>query len=278
MGLNQKQFLIGGESSFSHLSEFLKSGDNPDEGAHSGSIDISTLNLFAGYGISNLINLYINLPLKRISQNPDEENNHHRTEKLTGIGDTRFSLKWIIRNQYIGPGWRLFIGSDVNLLTGEQYELNPFADNADSVKHRHFALGTGASSAEVSLEAWYRSEFPFILGVTIKQGIYSSVSEVGYDPGLRTNISLHAIRQRGFLRKAYPYFKLSLRMQGRDEWSGVTAPNSGGSFIDGMFGLNLELGNNVSGVLNFDFPVWESAVDEQLDAFRIALSLRKFFN
>jgi len=278
VGLNQKQFLIGGESSFSHLSEVFGSGDNPGEGAHSGNIEISALNLFAGYGISNLINLYFNLPFKRISQSPDEEDNHHRTEKLTGIGDVRFSVKWIIRNQYIGPGWRLFVGSDINLPTGEQYELNPFADNADSVKHRHFALGNGASSAEVSLEAWRRSEFPFILGVTIKQGVYSSVSEIGYDPGLRTNISLHAIRQRGFLRKAYPYFKLSLRLQGRDEWSGVIAPNSGGSFIDGMFGLNLELGNNISGVLNFDFPVWESAVDEQLDAFRIALSLRKFFN
>ena len=278
MGLHQKQFLIGGESSFSHLSEVLKSGNNPGEGEHSGSIEISALNIFAGYGISNQINLYLNLPLKRISQSPDEENNHHRTEKLTGIGDARFSLKWIIRNQYIGPGWRLFIGSDINLPTGEQYESNPFAENAESVPHRHFALGSGASSAEVSLEAWHRSEFPFILGVTIKQGFYSSTSEVGYDPGLRTNISLHAIRQRGFLRKAYPYFKLSLRVQGRDEWSGVTAPNSGGSFIDGMVGLNLELGDKLSGVLNIDFPVWESAVDEQLEAFRIALSLRRVFN
>ena len=244
----------------------------------SGSLGITEFNLFAGYGLSSRINLYANLPIKRISQNPVTENIHHRTESLTGIGDIRLSLKWIIRNQYLGPGWRLFFGSDVVVPTGDSYISNPFSDNTVSNDHMHFALGNGTQQIDISMEAWHRSEFPFVIGVSVRHGIYSSTSDVGYNPGLNTKMTLHAIRQRSIFNNAFPYFKLTTRFNRKDEWNKLNPLNSGGSFIDGMLGFNLEISEKVSGIINLDFPIWKKATGEQLDSFRFVLSFRRVIN
>ena len=178
----------------------------------------------------------------------------------------------------MGPGWRLFIGSDVVVPTGDSFDGNPFSDMADSKDHKHFALGNGTQQADISLEAWHRSEFPFIMGATIRHGIYSSTSDIGYNPGLRTKIEIHAIRQRGIIKNAFPYLKLTTRFVRKDEWEKINPPNSGGTFIDGMVGLNLEINEKVSGIINFDFPLWKSVTGEQLDSFRIVFSFRRIIN
>ena len=213
-----------------------------------------------------------------MSQNPVVEDIHHRTESLNGIGDTRISLKWVLRNQRLGPGWRLFFGSDFVLPTGDSFDVNPFSTSADFSDHRHFALGNGSKLADVSLEVWTRSEFPFIIGATIRQGVYSSTSSVGYNPGLNSKITIHAIRQRALFRNVFPYLKLTTRIKRKDEWNEKAAPNSGGTFVDGMVGLNLEINDRVSGLINFDFPIWKSVTGNQLDSFRFVFSFRRIIN
>ena len=206
------------------------------------------------------------------------ENKHHRSESLTGIGDIRISLKWVIRNQYLGPGWRLYLGSDVVVPTGDSFKGNPFSNEGDAEDHRHFALGNGTQQVDVSFEAWHRSEFPFIMGATFRHGIYSSTSDICYKPGLRTKIEIHAIRQREIIRNVFPYLKLTTRFDRKDEWETINPPNSGGTFIDGMVGINLEINEKVSGIINFDFPIWKSVTGEQLDSFRFVFSLRRIIN
>ena len=183
-----------------------------------------------------------------------------------------------MRNQYLGPGWRLFFGSDFVVPTGDSFDSDPFSDIAGSKEHRHFAPGNGTKLSDISFEAWHRSEFPFIMGATIRQGIYSSTSDVGYNPGLSTKITIHAIRQRGIFKNAFPYLKLTTRFKRKDEWNEINPPNSGGTFIDGMLGFNLEINEKVSGIINIDFPIWKSATGEQLDSFRFVFSLRRIIN
>jgi len=178
----------------------------------------------------------------------------------------------------LGPGWRLYLGSDVVVPTGASFRGNPFSDDGASENHRHFALGHGTQQADISLEAWHRSEFPFIMGATIRHGIYSSTSDIGYKPGSRTKIEIHAIRQRGIITNAYPYFKLTTRFDRKDKWETINPPNSGGTFIDGMIGINLEINEKVSGIINFDFPIWKSVTGEQLDSFRFVFSFRRIIN
>ena len=262
----------------SYSSEILGNDDSSSELKHAGSLDISELNLFIGYGVSNILNLYVNLPIKRISQNPVEEDIHHRTESISGIGDTRISFKWILRNQRLGPGWRIFFGTDYVLPTGDSNKHNPFLRSFISTDHRHFALGDGSQLADVSFEVWHRSEFPFVMGATIRQGIYSSTTKYRFRSGLNSKLTIHAIRQRAIFRNVFPYLKLTTRNKNNDEWDGKAAPNSGGTFVDGTLGFNLEVNDKVSGVINFDFPIWKSVTGDQLDSFRFVFSFRRIIN
>jgi len=116
------------------------------------------------------------------------------------------------------------------------------------------------------------------MGATFRHGIYSSTSDIGYKPGLRTKIEIHAIRQREIIRNVFPYLKLTTRFDRKDEWETINPPNSGGTFIDGMVGINLEINEKVSGIINFDFPIWKSVTGEQLDSFRFVFSLRRIIN
>lgn len=214
-----------------------------------------------------------------MSQNPVVEDIHHRTESLSGIGDTRISLKWILRNQHIGPGWRLFFGTDYVLPTGNFIEHDPFIlTTIVPTDHRHFAPGNGSKLADVSFEVWNRSEFPFVMGATIRQGIYSSTTKYRFKSGLKSKITIHAIMQRAIFRNVFPYLKLTTRNNNNDEWDEKAAPNSGGTFVDGMLGFNLEISDEVSGVINFDFPIWKSVTGDQLDSFRFVFSFRRIIN
>lgn len=190
----------------------------------------------------------------------------------------RISIKWVLRNQYFGPGWRLFFGTDLVLPTGDSFDTDPFMKSVEFIDHRHFALGDGTQLAEVSLEAWNRSEFPFIMGTTVRQGIYSSTSNVGFHPGVNSKIIIHAIMQRAIFRNVFPYLRLTTRIKRKDEWNGINPPNSGGTFIEGMLGFNLEINDRVSGLINFDFPIWKSATGNQLDSFRFVFSFRRIIN
>jgi len=262
----------------SYSSEILDKVNSSAELEHAGSLEISELNLFVGYGVSNILNLYVNLPIKRISQNPAEEDEHHRTESISGIGDTRISLKWVVRNQRIGPGWRVFFGTDYVLPTGESNKHNPFTRSIIPTDHRHFALGDGSKLADVSFEVWNRSEFPFVMGATIRQGIYSSTTKYRFRSGLKSNITIHAIWQHAIFSNVFPYLKLTTRNNNNDEWDGTAAPNSGGTFVDGTLGFNLEINDKVSGLINFEFPVWKSVTGDQLDSFRLVFSFRRTIN
>ena len=162
--------------------------------------------------------------------------------------------------------------------TGDSFESNPFSVSADSIDHRHFALGSGAQLADVSFEVWNRSEFQFVMGAAIRQGIYSSTSNVGFKPGLRSKLTIHAIRQRPIFKNFFPYLKLTTRIERKDEWNEINPTNSGGTFVGGMLGFNLEINNKVSGLINFDFPIWKSVTGNQLDSFRFVISFRRIIN
>ena len=172
----------------------------------------------------------------------------------------------------------MFIGSDFVVPTGDSFDSNPFLRTVIPTDHRHFALGNGTQLADLSFEVWNRSEFPFIMGATIRQGIYSSTSNVGFNPGVNSKITIHAIMQRAIFRNVFPYFKLTSRFKRKDEWNGINPPNSGGTFVDGMFGFNLEINDKVSGIINFDFPIWKSVTGDQLDSIRFVFSFRRIIN
>ncbi|MEE9189151.1 MAG: hypothetical protein V3U16_00080 [Candidatus Neomarinimicrobiota bacterium] len=232
---------------------------------HIGKINILTTNFFGLYGLTNKLNLTLSFPYIYWKQYDVEPiDTHHRNENLNGLGDLTLGLKAIFVNEYFGPGQRLFVEGGLTLPTGKDYEQNPFGNEADIVDHRHFALGTGQISTFLGAEWWWRSEFPFIIGVSSRLKQALTKSELGFKPGTTVYQTFHAIQQTPIIKTVFPYLKLELRREWPDKWAGKIAPNSGAIFFNAAGQLIYEISESSSLVLTLDYPLWQDLVGSQL--------------
>lgn len=225
-------------------------------------------------GVTTRINALAMLPYIRWSQQSEEQNVHHRTETLQGFQDLQLGLRYIHTNAVVGPGRRLFLGLNIALPTALSYSTNPFGAAADTAEHRHFALGTGAAVATIYGEWWQRSEFPWVTGLLVRYTAGLNESSLEFQPGHKLGIDLHAIGHAYRLWRAFPYLIIRWRWEAGDVWAETPAPNSGGLFLEGSAGLNLELSETVSGVIRFSGPLWRQARGAQQLAQGVDLTLR----
>ena len=225
-------------------------------------------------GVTARLNALAIVPYMRWSQVMEKVDAHHRTETLQGFQDLQLGLRYILTNAAVGPGSRIFLGVNVAFPTASSYSTNPFGPAADTVKHRHFALGTGATVATIYGAWWQRSEFPWVTGVLVRYTTGLNESSLGFKPGPQLGLDLHAIGQSYQVWHAYPYLIVRTRWQGRDVWANIPAPNSGGFFLVGSAGLNLELTESVSGVIRFSGPLWSQVRGAQQSARGVDLTLR----
>jgi hypothetical protein len=248
----------------------------PDvEAEHAGRVTVYTANVYGLYGLSHRFNLLVKVPWVSWNQVADEPDAHHRTQSIVGVRDVTAGLRWIVRNQVLGPGQRLFFGWNVTWPTARSYATNPFSAAADTVSHTHFALGSGQVISDVNGEWWYRSEFPYVIGVTGTVSFSWGASPVGYRSGTRSVLVLHGIRQAAVFPHTFLYLRFTLRREQPDVWEGVRAPNSGGSYLDGMVGLNFEITEEISGVLSLEYPLWRDVAGAQLEPRTLAFSIRR---
>lgn len=220
------------------------------------------------------MNILSILPILYWHQNADYQDAHHRTETVFGIGDISIGARWLIKNQSFGPGQRLFIGLDVSIPTGESYENNPYSSDADSINHRHFALGDGLVSLTVNSEWWYRSEYSYVFGISGRYSFPWEKSDIGFLPGKQYWLNLHAIRQKPLFAGIFPYLKLLINLEAPDYWEGIKAKNSGGKMVEGMLGLDLEINEKITAVISFNIPIWRELKGSQLDSYTLAASFR----
>ncbi len=225
-------------------------------------------------GVASGVNALVMLPYIRWSQVAEEADAHHRTETIQGFQDLRLGVRYILSNTRFGPGERLFIGANLTLPTAPSYKVNPFAEGADTVEHRHFALGTGTTVVTLYGEWWHRSEFPWVTGLLARYTPSLTESAPGFQPGTRLEVDLHAIGQAYRLWKGFPYLILRLRWEGGDIWAGTPAPNSGGLFLEASAGLDLEFTEVISSVIRFTGPVWARLRGAQQTTRGINLTIR----
>ncbi|MEE9166200.1 MAG: hypothetical protein V3U24_01850 [Candidatus Neomarinimicrobiota bacterium] len=257
----------------------MEPAHSEDEGeSHLGTVTIHRLAPFVMYGASNRLNLLVGIPFTHWSQTADEPDAHHRTETVAGFSDITVGAHWLTVNQSFGPGHRFFLGTDLTLPTARSYKASPFSEDADSVTHRHFALGDGVVSSSVDFQWWYRSEFPWVVGITGEYLFPWFESDAGFLPGRKLFFNLHAIGQAPLFPRVYPYIKLRMQGEQEDRWKGKDAPNSGGFMVAAMVGLELEITESVAAVVSIELPVWRRFEGSQLDPFTLSLSLRRLWH
>ncbi|MFQ6607390.1 MAG: hypothetical protein ACE5EE_02510 [Fidelibacterota bacterium] len=246
--------------------------------SHFGDIRIQTFNTFLVFGLTPKVNLLTTIPFLDWNQEAEHEDNHHRTESIRGFGDIVLGVRWLYRNQSFGPGTKLFFGTDITLPSGESYKVNPFSEGADSLQHRHFALGKGVMISSLYFEWWYRSEFPLVLGASGRYDFPWTESNLGYEPGQKVFISLHIIRQTPVFKVVFPYLRANIWYEKSDSWEGVRVVNSGGTSLEGMIGIEVEISEKISAVLSLNTPVWRKIDGSQLDQISLAVSLRALWH
>ncbi|MCH7613172.1 MAG: hypothetical protein IIB45_07420 [Candidatus Marinimicrobia bacterium] len=259
------------------INNFTPVHDDNDgsEASHAGEIDVFMTNFYGLYGITNTLNLSMNFQYKYWKQfDVEHEDAHHRNEIQSGLGDLTLGLRGIVINENFGPGQRLFIDGAITFPTGKDYKFNPFGDEADSIDHIHFALGTGQISYSLGIEWWRRSEFPYIIGVSSKFKQALTESKEGFKPGSVVSLTLHAIQQTPIIKSVFPYLQMEFRREWPDKWNGEIAPNSGAIFIDISGQLIYEISERSSVVLSIGYPFWQVLEGSQLSSVNYALSYR----
>ncbi|MDW7681565.1 MAG: hypothetical protein SCK70_13450, partial [bacterium] len=142
----------------------------------------------------------------------------------------------------------------------------------------HFSPGNGHYTLSLNLEWWYRSEFPFIIGILGNYKRPLNSSKAGFKSGQKLLLNLQAIRQKALFGRAFPYFKLKIRDEFPDYWENKKAPNSGGILVDGTVALDFEISESQSAILSLDLPIWQSFEGSQLVDYILSISLRKILN
>jgi hypothetical protein len=63
------------------------------------------------FGITESLNAFVSIPFKRWNQFNVEESTEsdHENKVKKGLGDISINLRWIVKNNVIGPGQKLFI-------------------------------------------------------------------------------------------------------------------------------------------------------------------------
>ncbi len=145
---------------------------------------------------------------------------------------------------------------------------------ADTLQHRHFALGTGITVATLYGEWWHRSEFPWVTGLLLRFSPRLNTSAAGYQPGSKFQVDLHAINHTHRLWRSFPYLILRLRWEGSDYWEQAPAPNSGGLSLEGSVGFDVDFSETVSGVIRLSSPIWTKLKGAQQAGPEINLSVR----
>ncbi len=240
-----------------------------------GDIISSAVNINLLYGLSDKVNLKLNIPYKRwLQYNVENEDTHQRNESIDGMGDISLGMRTVIQNDMVGPGHRFFVDGDIFIPTGRHFSINPYGELADSVDHQHFAPGKGHYSARIGIEWWQRTEFPVIIGISAAYQKALNKSKLDFSAGNRMELAIHSIGQKALIPKVFPYVKLLYREKSTDNWEGVPSPDNSGKYFEGYIMATVELTEKISTVIFTRIPIWDSVDGSQFSGKNLGFSIR----
>lgn len=235
-----------------------------------GNVDLNLLNIYGMFGITENINAFISIPFKRWNQYNVEESpdSDHKNQIKKGLGDISVNLRWIVKNNVMGPGQKLFINGKITLPTGQE-----ITEDDKSLR-----LGTGQYSGSLGVEWWWRSKFPWVFGVSGTASAPITESDTGYKPGKTINFQVQTLKQMAVYGKIYPYFKLSFINSTPETGIGMIENNSAKKQLNGTVGLEYKWTNTRSISLMYDQPFNHDLEGSQLIGKTVSLNIREILN
>ena len=261
---------------------------------HSGSLNTFILRPSVVYGISNKYNLTLSstLGIRSMNWNQSNVSIHHRTESSSSdfhnanggiLGDSKVMIRYLIKNQGVGTGFRIYSGGGITIPSNNQLTSDPYFLNNDEVKeHRHFSLSNGTYNYNIETQIYYkRLTNPTFLGGFIILERPFSESKYGYLPPVNLNIALSMIYKRFDNIDSSMGYGLNILQTGQGYWNGIPAPNTKSTSISpsisflfgsrfGAIALNLQKPIFIDGA----FTSNEGDMDQGSNIWRFSISLR----
>ena len=261
---------------------------------HSGSLNTFILRPSVVYGISNKYNLTLSstLGIRSMNWNQSNVSIHHRTESSSSdfhnanggiLGDSKVMIRYLIKNQGMGTGFRIYSGGGITIPSNNQLTSDPYFLNNDEVKeHRHFSLSNGTYNYNIETQIYYkRLTNPTFLGGFIILERPFSESKYGYLPPVNLNIALSMIYKRFDNIDSSMGYGLNILQTGQGYWNGIPAPNTKSTSISpsisflfgsrfGAIALNLQKPIFIDGA----FTSNEGDMDQGSNIWRFSISLR----
>ena len=261
---------------------------------HSGSLNTFILRPSVVYGISNKYNLTLSstLGIRSMNWNQSNVSIHHRTESSSSdfhnanggiLGDSKVMIRYLIKNQGMGTGFRIYSGGGITIPSNNQLTSDPYFLNNDEVKeHRHFSLSNGTYNYNIETQIYYKrlSNPTFLGGFIILERPFSE-SKYGYLPPVNLNIALSMIYKRFDNIDSSMGYGINILHTGQGYWNDIPAPNTKSTSISpsisflfgsrfGAIALNLQKPIFIDGA----FTSNEGDMDQGSNIWRFSISLR----
>jgi len=155
-------------------------------GDHEGNLNSSLADINATYGISDKWNLSVDVMAGNRSMDFYRDANiHHRDENKIGIGDTRFTLRYLMENTTFGPGQRVFIGGGLVIPSNNSLTENPFKLGKAGEPHTHFNLSEGVFKGHGEFQYFRRTDGSIFPGGVLKVDVPLETNQYGFKPGVQ---------------------------------------------------------------------------------------------
>jgi len=265
---------------------------------HEGTLTSIVLSPGLTVGITNYWNITLTQVVggRFMTWDSDTTTIHHRdegshTDFLNAIGglmgDTRIMLRYLLYNDGMGAGKRLFLGGGLivpskNTLTSDPFFLN----GEERSDHRHFSMSEGVYKALWELQYFKkRNSNPVFLGGALQTEIPLNTNEYGYRASRFYDLSLSALTKEVPRLGAALSSSTVVRHSTKAYWNNKPSPNSRSTVLTIGVGLiwNLSLGGLS---VNLQRPVFldgrfsgiEGEVEQRVSAYQISVSYRRVFD
>ena len=272
------------------------SGENFD---HSGTLSSLILSPTVTIGLTNYWNVTISqrIGTRFMTWGRDEKTIHHRDEStfsnfnnaVGGIrGDLQFLFRYLMYNDGVGSGKRLFFGGGITLPSKNTLTKDPFFLNGEEkTEHRHFSMSEGLYKGVLESQFYKkRDSNPVFIGGSMITELPLKENSYGYRGSRLFATSLTALSKPMFKNHGSLGGLLSLRHTTRAYWNGFPAPNSVSTIL--TLGLSATFNTNL-GVLGVSLqkPVFleggiagtnSEDIDQRLKATQATISFRRILD
>jgi len=220
---------------------FAELSKRSPEAAEHGNADfyIAQSNAIGRYAVSDNTEVAIDVSVKALTLRVDENDEHHRDETVTGIGDIRLTMKsFVVFNHTLQLAGIIGVSlptGKLNSVTAASYlgHEEAAAIGATVPKHSHIQLGSGTLDPIIGAEALVRLNSRWMLfgNGTVTAPFYAN--KYDYRTSAIGSLTMGAAR-RQFNGALIPSFSVELFYSSRDKFDGPDIVGDSGVF-DGNF-------------------------------------------